>query len=32
MEQVRAGLNKKRGTKALAKVHIRIERVKERYR
>ncbi len=31
MEQVRAGLNKKRGTKTLAKVHTRIGRVKERY-
>ncbi len=32
MKQVRAGLNKKRGTKALAKVHTRIGRVKERHR
>ncbi len=32
MEQVRAGLNKKRGTKTLAKVHTRIGRVKERHR
>lgn len=32
IEQVRAGLNKKRGTKVLSKVHTRIGRIKERYR
>ncbi len=32
MEQVRAGLNKKKGTKVLEQVHTQIGRVKERHR